>query len=136
MENIESATLSTKEFSTRTGLPVATITKLLRSGRIIGKKCSGKWMISQDQLHSKAVLSLGGSSSTSGIKSTPSKINPPKQTYSIREFSQITYLTEFGVEQWIKGGKIKGYQDDKGQWQVDADSLNFPILQHLLRNRA
>jgi predicted site-specific integrase-resolvase len=130
--------LSTKEFATRTGLAVATITKMLRKGQIKGKKRSGRWMIAEDQLNIKAVVDIGRQSSSSKNRYTPPKTAFVKtassiKDYTVGEFSQITYLTEFGVKVWLKLGKIKGYQDEKGQWRVDADSLNMPNIRHLVR---
>ena len=130
--------LSTKEFANRTGSTVAIITKMLRKGQIKGEKRSGRWMISEDQLHVKAVVDLGQQSLSSKNDSTTPKADVVKTTfptkdYSVGEFSQKTYLTEFGVKVWLKIGKIKGYQDEKGQWRVDADSLNMPNLRHLVR---
>lgn len=127
-------TLSTKQFSTITGLPVATVTKMLRTGQIIGNKSSGRWVIPKDQLPSKT----DGSEETVSFVSTTEKTRAIKASYksdySIREFCKITYLTEFGIEKWLKNGKIKGYRDNEGNWRVDADSLNLPTLKHLLRN--
>ena len=130
--------LSTKEFANRTGLSVPTVTKMLRKGQIAGRKRSGRWMISEDQLNIKAVVDIGRQSFSSKNEFTAPKTafvktTSPTKDYSVGEFSQITYLTEFGVKVWLKIGKIKGYQDEKGQWRVDADSLNMPNLQHLVR---
>jgi predicted site-specific integrase-resolvase len=138
MKDNSSLKLSTKEFADRTGLTVATITKMLRKGQIKGKKRSGRWMISEDQLHIKAVVDLGQQSfSSKNDSTTPTtdvvKATSPTKDYSVGEFSKITYLTEFGVKVWLKIGKIKGYQDEQGQWRVNADSLNMPNLQHLVR---
>jgi hypothetical protein len=130
--------LSTKEFANQTGLSVAVITKMLRKGQIKGEKRSGRWMISEDQLNIKAVVDIGRQSFSSKNTYTPPKTafvktTPPTKDYSVGEFSQITYLTEFGVKVWLKLGKIKGYQDEKCQWRVDSDSLNMPNLRHLVR---
>lgn len=138
MKKNSPSNLSTKEFATRTGLSVATITKMLRKGQIKGKKHSGRWIISEDQLNIKAVADIGRQSFSSKNRFTPPKTafvktTSPTKDYTVGEFSQITYLTEFGVKVWLKLGKIKGYQDEKGQWHVDADSLNMPNLRHLVR---
>ena len=57
-------------------------------------------------------------------KATP---KPAKATkfFSVAEFADMTYLTENGVMQWLKQGLLKGQQDEKGDWQVDASNLGF-----------
>jgi hypothetical protein len=132
------ARLSTKEFSKYTGLSVSMVTKLLRMGQVSGEKRSGRWMIPEDQLQIKRVVDLSSSSLASKKHlSDPNvisvKIIPSKKDYSVTEFSKITYLTEFGVKEWLRLGKIKGHQNKKGHWRVDANSLDIPNLQHLLR---
>lgn len=136
MTKIKSSTLTAKEFSTRTGIPVSTVTKMLRSGQITGKKSSGKWIIPQDQLYSKAVESIAPPSNIPDMTIVSSKKESQKPTYSVSEFSRKTYLTEFGIEKWLKIGKIKGHKDTKGIWKVDAESLDLPVLKHLLRNES
>ena len=138
MEKNVPAKLSTKEFSNHTGLSVSKITKMLRMGRISGKKRSGRWMIPEDQLYIKRVVDLSASSTSSKKHfSDPNIITiktiPFRKDYSVSEFSKITYLTEFGVKEWLRHGKIKGHQDKKGHWRVDAASLDMPNMQHLLR---
>lgn len=130
-------TLSTKEFSNITGLPISVITKMLRAGQLIGEKNSGKWVIFKDQRQPISSLNPPHCPGTDKnalpitLVSTSESLN---KNYSISEFSQITYLTEFGVREWLKIGKIKGHMDEKGCWRVDAENLKLPILQHLLRN--
>lgn len=133
MSKKEPKTLSTKEYSIITGLPVAAVTKMLRSGQLSGTKRSGRWMISQDQATTKSVTSP--KTTTRESKASPSIAAKAvfKSDYSIGEFCKITYLTEFGIERWLKKGKIKGRQDDDGNWRIDADSLNLPNIKHLLR---
>lgn len=129
-----SKTLSTKEYAIITGLPVATITKMLRSGQIIGEKCSGKWRISQNQVSLKTATPPKTKTSASVIKKTTEVKNFYKSDYSVGEFCKITYLTEFGILTWLKNGKIKGHRDDHGNWRIDAESLSLPNLKHLLRD--
>ena len=50
--------LSTSEFSKLTGILVLTVGKLIREGKIKGKKASGKWKIAESQLKAKAVIEL------------------------------------------------------------------------------
>ncbi|UCH22120.1 MAG: hypothetical protein JSU83_02390 [Deltaproteobacteria bacterium] len=57
-----------------------------------------------------------------------------KKTYSVAEFSARTYLTEFGVMDWLKKGRLRGTQDENGQWRVDDANLELPGIKHLLRD--
>jgi hypothetical protein len=52
---------------------------------------------------------------------------------SVPEFSAKTYLTEAGVVQWLKNGRLKGTLTPGGEWQVDAASLELPAVKHILR---
>ena len=63
-------------------------------------------------------------------KKTPAQKN---KTYSVAEFSETTYLTLKGVNEWLKQGKLKGEKDEKGNWLVDAASLQLPFMKKLIR---
>jgi myosin heavy subunit len=65
-------------------------------------------------------------------KATP---KPAKATkfFSVAEFAAMTYLTENGVMQWLKQGLLKGLQDEKGDWQVEASNLEVPNVKRLVR---
>jgi excisionase family DNA binding protein len=156
--------LSTSEFSKLTGIPVSTIGKLIREGKIKGKKASGKWKIAESQLKAKAVKELsqvrkqkptltkeGDIIKKAAKTPSPSQekkktaaaaqkpAGPPKDSkrsandYSVAEFSQITYLTDFGVEDFLKKGRLKGVRDQAGNWRVFAENLNNPSIRHLIR---
>ena len=69
---------------------------------------------------------------------TPEEKVAPKPTktakfFSVAEFADMTYLTEFGVMQWLKQGLLKGQQNEKGDWQVDASNLEVPNVKRLVR---
>ena len=65
---------------------------------------------------------------------TPKKTTTgTKKTFSVVEFSEITYLTIKGVNEWLKQGKLKGQKDAKGKWLVDAASLQLPFMKKLIR---
>lgn len=119
--------LTAKEFASRSGLPVAQVTKMLREKNLKGQKKSGKWMIPADALK------------TVGASPQPEKATKAAQTttdgpgLSVSEFSAQTFLTEAGVIQWLKKGRLKGTQVAGGQWRVDAASLELPAVKHLLR---
>jgi hypothetical protein len=57
-----------------------------------------------------------------------------KKTYSVAEFSAMTYLTDFGVTDWLKKGRIKGVQDETGEWRIDAANLGITNIKRLLRD--
>ena len=145
-------TFTTGEFSSLTGIPAPTISKMIRSGEIKAKKISGKWMISESQLEVKSVRKAGAQrcevpaskkvpppkrpqkAKEETPRRSPPKPSPAQSTvYTVEEFSQMTYLTPFGVIEYLKKGRIKGRQDDQGNWVVDAVSLQEPGLKHLIR---
>jgi hypothetical protein len=55
------------------------------------------------------------------------------QTYSVIEFSKLTYLTEYGVLEFLKKGLLQGVRDKKGQWRLGAENLQNPGMRNLLR---
>ncbi|MBW2589982.1 MAG: hypothetical protein JRD71_04570 [Deltaproteobacteria bacterium] len=63
-------------------------------------------------------------------KKTPAQT---KKSFSVAEFSEMTYLTLKGVNGWLKQGKLKGEKDEKGNWLVDATSLQLPFIKKLIR---
>jgi hypothetical protein len=68
----------------------------------------------------------------------PEKKAAPKPTkaakfFTVAEFADMTYLTEYGVMRWLKEGKLKGQQDEKGEWQIDAANLEVPNVKRLVR---
>jgi hypothetical protein len=68
----------------------------------------------------------------------PKKKAPPKpakaaKSFSVAEFADMTYLTENGVMQWLQQGLLKGQQNAKGAWQVDASNLEIPNVKRLVR---
>ncbi|MBW2606568.1 MAG: hypothetical protein JRD05_02915 [Deltaproteobacteria bacterium] len=67
---------------------------------------------------------------TSAPKKTPART---KKTFSVAEFSEMTYLTLKGVNEWLKQGKLQGDKDEKGNWLVDAASLELPFMKKLIR---
>lgn len=115
---------STKEFSSLTGMPVSLITKLLRERKLEGTKASGKWIIFEDQLQSKCIQEMLKDDNSTRIK----------KTYSVNEFAEMTYLTAFGVKQWLKKGLLIVKINTEGVWQVDAESLEIPNVKRLVRD--
>lgn len=146
--------LTTREFASKIGISISTVSKLIREHKISAKKKSGKWMISPDQLKAKAVKELRVSGNKSAgrqaVKSAPKKAAFRKpasaqkeaaatskktdgKTYTIAEFASLTYLTEFGVKEWLKKGRLTGQQAPDGKWKIEAANLEVPALKHLVR---
>ena len=68
----------------------------------------------------------------------PKKKAAPKTTkssksFSVAEFVDMTYLTENGVMEWLQRGLLKGQQNAKGAWQVDASNLEVPNVKRFVR---
>lgn len=127
--------LTTQEYAEKAGISASTVSKWLRSGKLKGEKQNGKWVIPAEQ----SAAETGAApevSKTTPSQSAPKKSGDPKpgKLYSIEAFSAMTYLTEFGVEKWLKDGRLKGIKDKSGQWQVSAESLELVNVQRLLRN--
>jgi hypothetical protein len=45
----------------------------------------------------------------------------------------MTYLTEKGVAEWLKIGRLKGVQAESGEWRVRGRNLQVPDIQRLIR---
>ena len=65
-------------------------------------------------------------------KAAPTSVKVTK-SFSVAEFADMTYLTENGVMQWLQQGLLKGQQNAKGAWQVDASNLEVPNVKRLVR---
>ena len=129
--------LTAQEFAQKAGVSATTVSKWLREGTIVGKKISGKWSISSNEL---VKITPPG-------KVTPNPSAPPvpksgpqspkattaAESYSIREFADMTYLTEYGVQKWLKEGRLKKVVDADGQIRIDASSLENPHVKRLVR---
>jgi len=73
-------------------------------------------------------------------KSTPpKKAKPAKAKTSaakaipLADFVNMTYLTENGVKEWLKEGRLTGLQDESGQWMIEAANLEVPDVKRLMR---
>ena len=129
--------LSTKKFSALTGIPAAQIARWLREGRLQGTKKSGRWFIPHDQLQAPCILQHRKSTKPSAHTAAPAQAASASENtnafYTVERFAQITYLTEWGVRDWLKKGMLSGQKDDKGDWQISAASLESPPVKRLLR---
>lgn len=126
------------EFAKAAGVSAARISKLIREGKLKAKKEGVRWMISQSQLDAKVVRELKRTSEPVASKAAPAappepEARPAEMTYSIAEFAAMTYLTEKGVAEWLKIGRIKGIQKEAGEWRVLASNLEVSDISRLLR---
>jgi len=171
-----SKSMTTREFAKATGIPAATISKLIREGKLKARKEGQSWMIPQSQLAAKVVRELGKppkppkAKKSSTPAPTPAKaakpvrrapapsepaapaapVPPPEpvsepavgarpkgpsaeKTCSASEFAAMTYLTEKGVSEWLKSGKLKGVKTESGEWRVLASNLQVPSISRLVR---
>lgn len=130
--------LSTQEFAKKAGVSASTVSKWLRTNKITGQKKSGKWIISPSEL-SKVTSSPQSGNAPKSSRAASLKVSPsskPKsgtKNYTIEEFSEMTYLTAYGVEKWLKEGRLASVSDDFGQPMVSADNLDQPHVKKLIR---
>lgn len=130
--------LTTQQFAQRASVSASTVSKWLRDGKIKGIKEGGKWMISADQLPGQAspeketAIAAPAAKSKTTAAQKPAAANPQKG-YSLEQFSQITYLTPYGVERYLKEGRLSGTRDASGKWVVDASNLERSDIKHLVR---
>ena len=132
--------LTTAEFGSQTGMSASEVSKLIRQGKIKAEKKSGKWMIHPNQLQAKAVQEQnnGPQPTVANIVKKASQkkeasIPSSRTTYSLSEFAEMTYLTEFGVKLWLKQGYLTARQNERGEWLIDADNLQTPNVRRLVR---
>ena len=131
------ALLTTREFAQKAGVSAGTVSKWLRQGTINGEKTSGKWLISATELSKIAQRSENPSPASKQSAPQPHAGSPKagaeSTSYSIQEFSDMTYLTPWGVQQWLKEGRLKKIVDAEGQLRVDGFNLDNPDIKRLLR---
>jgi hypothetical protein len=118
-----------------TGIAVSTITNMLRKGFLRGEKRGGKWAIEPEEIKNPAVLARKSRADAPGdlgpIFDTPAAAG---QTYDVKTFARMTYLTEKGVRRWIAAGRLSGCIDAGGNTMVDAANLERSELKHLIRS--
>lgn len=123
--------LSTKAFSERSGIPMSTLQKRLRNGKLTGTKKNRHWYIPESEL---ARISTPPNTPQNNAPKPKQKAGTLPQTYSVAEFSALTYLTELGVRNFLKKGRLLGERTEDGSWIVKAESLDLPHLRHLIRS--
>ena len=129
--------LTTTEFAKKTGVSTSTVSKWLRAKKITGTKKGGKWLIASSEI-AKVSAASPKKTAEAPQKKKPTAASPAKpksgaKSYSIKEFSDLTYLTEYGVEKWLKEGRLVAAQDASGQPRVDAANLEHPAVKRLVR---
>lgn len=144
----KSQLLTTGEFASQAGIPSAKVSKLIRDGKIKAEKKSGKWMISSGEL--KTVKELSGKAKAAAPKKKTTKAAPKKpapakkaepakkkpsagKAIPLADFVNMTYLTENGVKEWLKLGRLTGQQNESGEWTIDAANLEAADVKRLVR---
>ena len=146
--------LTTAEFASKAGIPTTSVTKLIKEGKIKAEKQSGKWMIAPDQLKEQTVKALSkpgkkaagkkavkpAKKKATAQKPAPTQKDKPAKAkttagkmYTVAEFAGMTYLTEFGVKDWLKQGRLTGQQVTGGEWKIDAANLEAPDVKRIVR---
>jgi hypothetical protein len=70
---------------------------------------------------------------------TPKKAKPAAAKTSaaksipLADFVSMTFLTENGVREWLKQGRLNGQQNEAGEWMIDAANLEAPHIKRLVR---
>lgn len=129
--------LTTREFAQKAGVSTGTVSKWLRQGTIIGEKNGGKWSISSAEL--SKVTQGPGEPPPPTVRPAPqtpaasTNTNSKGKSYTIQEFSDMTYLTLWGVEKWLKEGRLIKAMDADGQIRVDGSNLDKQDIKRLLR---
>ena len=129
--------LTTREFAQKAGVSTGTVSKWLRQGTINGMKTNGKWSISADELSKvtpmPAVPSIATAAPASPRPAPSAKTGPEAKTFTVQEFSDMTYLTPWGVQKWLNEGRLKATVDAGGQIRIDGSNLDNPYVKRLLR---
>ncbi len=129
--------LTTTEFAKKAGVSTSTVSKWLRTKKITGTKKGGKWRIAASEIDKVSTASPRKAAVAPQKKgpaaATPAKSKTGSKSYSIKEFSDLTYLTEYGVKKWLKEGRLVPAQDASGEPRVDASSLDQPGDKRLIR---
>jgi len=128
--------MTTSEFAGKAGLTPAMVSKLIREGKIAATKVSGRWRIEPGQLKMVSAQIPGERAPVKMAKAAPKaekKTGPSGKAFSVADFAAMTYLTEKGVVQWLKTGRLKGRMGPDGEYCVDAENLKRPDVSRLIR---
>ncbi|MEE4608633.1 MAG: hypothetical protein V2L15_07065 [Desulfobacteraceae bacterium] len=102
---------------------------MLRDGQLAGEKVGNRWRIPVEATPRAAEAAPASTASPHSEKD-----QAPSQCFTVQAFAEMTYLTEQGVEKWLRQGRLAGGRDAAGRWYVDAASLERPDVRRLLRN--
>jgi excisionase family DNA binding protein len=146
--------MTTGEFARASGISSATISKLIRQGKLKAKKHGGRWMIPPGELKAPLVRELGRAAKPTPSRAAakpaaaaaPTRARRPEtdaaaakpspaseRSYSVADFAAMTYFTEKGVLEWLRARKLKGRQLENGEWRVLASNLETPAISRLVR---
>lgn len=130
--------LTTQEFAQKTGVSTSTVSKWLRTDKIKGRKKSGKWMIPADEISKVTAPPKDQAQKTPkpDVGKPTAESSKPKagaKAYTVKEFSDMTYLTEFGVQKWLNEGRLIAAKGESGQPMVDSSNLEVPDIKRLIR---
>lgn len=134
--------LTTQQFAQKAGVSASTVSKWIRMEKIKGEKKGGKWFIPEAEISNISAtspqkdISEKVPAAPQNKRDVAARSTTPKagaKSYSIREFSDLTYLTEYGVEKWLKEGRLTPAADGAGRLRVDASNLDHPAVKRLVR---
>lgn len=137
----EKKLMTTGAFAKEVGISTAKVSKLIRDGKIEATKVSGRWRINPSQLKIFSAHK-SGQGTTAKIPKSASKATPrarkagpatSQKSFSIGEFAAMTYLTEKGVLDWLKSGRLTGRIGAKGEWSIEASNLKKADILRLVR---
>lgn len=80
-----------------------------------------------------AAVQTGITTAEEAAPQPASEPTPPEKSYSISEFADMTYLTEKGVTEWLRIGRLWGCKTETGEWRVLESNLTAPGVSHLVR---
>ena len=82
----------------------------------------------------KKTQAAAAKKSTQPKKAKPAKAKTASaKAIPLADFVNMTYLTENGVKEWLRQGRLTGLQADSGEWMIDAANLEGPDVKRLLR---
>ena len=84
----------------------------------------------------KFLLIVSAAALTFAVACKKEKKTAPEHTresYSVAEFSDRTFLTARGVEEFLGQGRLQGFRDEEGNWRLGPENLQNPNIRHLIR---
>ncbi len=148
--------MTTREFAKATGIPAATVSKLIRDGKLKAKKEGNSWRIASSQLKAKAVLELEKPATPAKGKKAakpalapkaarPANVAAARPAAPLRPVAPATAApapaaapapvpspTERAYTV-AESGRLMGRQEAGGQWVVFESNLQVPDISRLVR---